>query len=75
MVLMTAQNYDIWKTKMLDRLYVKQLSRPIEEEGIRHVGADVQQWSELDRRCLGYIRDYIDVGVIHHVENVTAHGS
>ncbi|GAA0175662.1 hypothetical protein LIER_28792 [Lithospermum erythrorhizon] len=71
MVLLTATNYHIWKTKMLDRLYVKQLASPIEEEGIRPPGAVVQEWSELDRRCLGFIRDYIDVGVIHHVENAT----
>ncbi|GAA0173956.1 hypothetical protein LIER_27451 [Lithospermum erythrorhizon] len=24
---------------------------------------------ELDRRCIGYIRDHIDSGVIHHVDN------
>ncbi|GAA0152105.1 transmembrane signal receptor [Lithospermum erythrorhizon] len=30
---------------------------------------------ELDRRYLGYITDYVDVGVIHHVENsTTAYG-
>ncbi|GAA0163593.1 hypothetical protein LIER_19419 [Lithospermum erythrorhizon] len=56
---------------MLDQLYVKQIARPIEQEGIRPVIADVYEWSKLDRRCLGYIRDYIDVGVIHHVENTT----
>ncbi|GAA0145953.1 hypothetical protein LIER_06020 [Lithospermum erythrorhizon] len=71
MVMLMANNYAIWKTKMLDRLYVKMLARPIEELGIRPPDANVREWSELDRRCLGYIRDYIDIGVIHHVENTT----
>ncbi|GAA0150163.1 hypothetical protein LIER_09165 [Lithospermum erythrorhizon] len=56
---------------MLDRLYVKRLARPIEELGIRPPNTDVYEWSELDRRCLGYIRDYIDIGVIHHVDSIT----
>ncbi|GAA0162782.1 hypothetical protein LIER_18800 [Lithospermum erythrorhizon] len=60
---------------MLDRLYVKQLARPIEELGIRPPNANIQEWSELDRRCLGYIRDYVDVRVIQHVENaITTYG-
>ncbi|GAA0173816.1 hypothetical protein LIER_27352 [Lithospermum erythrorhizon] len=33
--------------------------------------ANVQEWNELNRRCLRYIRDYIDIKVIHHVENTT----
>ncbi|KAL5707063.1 hypothetical protein ACHQM5_025158 [Ranunculus cassubicifolius] len=71
MILLTANNYGIWKTKMLDRLYVKRLARPIEEEGIRPAAIDTREWGELDRRCLGFIRDYIDIRVIDHVENVT----
>ncbi|GAA0186142.1 hypothetical protein LIER_33430 [Lithospermum erythrorhizon] len=71
MVMLTANNYGIWKTKMLDRLYVKKLARPIEELGIRPPNDNVQEWSELDRRCLGYIRDYVQIGVIHHVKNAT----
>ncbi|GAA0164895.1 hypothetical protein LIER_20426 [Lithospermum erythrorhizon] len=71
MVLLTTNNYAIWKTKMSDRLYVKLLARPIEEEGIRPPNADVREWVELDRRYLGFIREYIDTRVIHHVENST----
>ncbi|GAA0170947.1 hypothetical protein LIER_25098 [Lithospermum erythrorhizon] len=71
MVMLMESNYGIWKTKMLDYLYVKQLARSIEELGIRPTNDNVQEWSELDRRCLGYIRDYVGVGVIHDVENST----
>ncbi|GAA0152199.1 hypothetical protein LIER_10739 [Lithospermum erythrorhizon] len=75
MVMLTASNYHIWKTKMLNRLYVKRLARPIEELGIRPPNTDIYEWSELDRRCLVYISDYIDIGVIHHVDNsTTAYG-
>ncbi|GAA0143537.1 hypothetical protein LIER_35758 [Lithospermum erythrorhizon] len=48
---------------MLDRLYVKQLTKPIKTEGVKS-NDFVQDWIELDRRCLRYIRD-------HHVENET----
>ncbi|GAA0140722.1 hypothetical protein LIER_02020 [Lithospermum erythrorhizon] len=53
---------------MMDRLYVKQLAKPIEEKSIKP-NDFVQDWCKFDRRCLRYIMDYIDVGVIHHVEN------
>ncbi|GAA0152212.1 hypothetical protein LIER_10748 [Lithospermum erythrorhizon] len=60
---------------MLDHLYVKRIVRPIEELGIRPPGGDIREWNELDKRCLGYIYDYIDVGVIYHVESSsTAYG-
>ncbi|GAA0155219.1 hypothetical protein LIER_12995 [Lithospermum erythrorhizon] len=54
----------------MDQLYVKQLAKPIEEKGVKP-NDYVQDWTELDRRCLGYIRVYIDIGVIYHVENET----
>ncbi|GAA0183549.1 hypothetical protein LIER_30939 [Lithospermum erythrorhizon] len=60
---------------MLDHLYLKRLSRPIEELGVRPPSVDIREWSELDKGCLSYIHDYIDVGVIHHVESsTTAYG-
>lgn len=71
MILLNASSYGIWKTKMMDLLNVKKLARPIEELGIRLVGSIVQEWSELDRRCLRFIRQYIYKWVIHHVENST----
>ncbi|GAA0185455.1 hypothetical protein LIER_32743 [Lithospermum erythrorhizon] len=70
MVLLTASNYDIWKIKMMDHFYVEQLAKPIETEGVKP-NDFVQDWTELDMMCFGYIRDYIDVGVIYHVENET----
>ncbi|GAA0146434.1 hypothetical protein LIER_42908 [Lithospermum erythrorhizon] len=74
MVLLTANNDSIWKTKMLDCLYVKQLAKPIQEKVIKPDDY-ILDWDETDRRCLGFIRDYIDIGVIHHVENeTTAYG-
>ncbi|GAA0165654.1 hypothetical protein LIER_20999 [Lithospermum erythrorhizon] len=74
MVLLNANNYAIWKTKMMDRLYVKQLAKPIEKKGVKPTEF-TQDWNELDRRCLVYIRDYIDFGIIHHLENEeTAYG-
>ncbi|GAA0174547.1 hypothetical protein LIER_27918 [Lithospermum erythrorhizon] len=75
MVMLAASNYHIWKMKILDRLYVKRLTRTIAELGIRPRNTDIYEWSELDRRCLGYIRDYIDIGVIHHVNNETTASS
>ena len=66
--LLTADNYAIWKTKMLDRLHVKRMAKPITCKGIEPDDY-VLDWEELDRRCLGYIRDFIDPSVYHHVEN------
>ncbi|GAA0166475.1 hypothetical protein LIER_21621 [Lithospermum erythrorhizon] len=53
---------------MLDRLYVKQLARPIEEEGIIPPNTDQREWGELDRRCLGFIRywGYTPCRKFHH---------
>ncbi|GAA0170994.1 hypothetical protein LIER_41059 [Lithospermum erythrorhizon] len=55
---------------MLDRLYVKQLAKPIATKGVKPKDF-AKDWTELDRRCLGYIKDHIDSGLIHHVENET----
>ena len=67
MISLTGNNYAIWKTKILDKLYVKNLAKPIAHKGIEPDDY-VLDWEELDRRCLGFIRDYIDSSVIHHVE-------
>ncbi|GAA0156149.1 hypothetical protein LIER_13706 [Lithospermum erythrorhizon] len=55
---------------MWDRLYVKQLAKPIQEKGIKPDDY-ILDWDETDRRCLEFIKIYIDTGVIHHVENET----
>ncbi|GAA0172135.1 hypothetical protein LIER_26021 [Lithospermum erythrorhizon] len=42
---------------MFDRLYVKQLAKPIEEEGIRPPKADVHSWETLSMSLSGFVPD------------------
>ena len=68
MVVLNSANYALWKTKMMDRLNVKKLSKPIKLQGVKPNTMDDEEWEELDTACLGYIRDYIATDVMYHVE-------
>ncbi|GAA0161562.1 hypothetical protein LIER_17846 [Lithospermum erythrorhizon] len=53
---------------MLDRLYVKLLARPIEEEGIRPPNADVREWGELGN--LRYVDGSLLTEHLNQIEHI-----
>lgn len=67
MVKLTASNYSIWKTRMEDILYCKELFEPIELNGIKPDAKTDDEWKKLNRKAVGYIRQWVDQSVFHHV--------
>jgi hypothetical protein len=60
MVKLTASNYSIWKTRMEDVLYCKDLFDPIEMEGVKPISTTNEDWNKMNRKAVGYIRQWID---------------
>ena len=71
LIVLDDNNYALWKVKMLDRLHVKDLELPITSQGVKPDTYVKDDWPALDRKCLGFLREYMDHNVIHHVEACT----
>ena len=67
MIKLTASNYSIWKTRMKDILYSKELFEPIEYRGYKLVTTTEDEWKKLNRKTIGHIRQWVDHSVFHHV--------
>jgi hypothetical protein len=74
MVKLTASNYSIRKTRMEDILYCKELFNPIEFKGVKPIAISNDDWKKLNTKAIGYIRQWVDQSVFHHVATeVDAH--
>lgn len=71
MVKLTATNYTLWKPRMEDLLYSKDLFDPIEEEGMKPGDELEEVWKKKHRKTIGQIRQWIDNSVFHHVAQET----
>ena len=72
---LTASNYSIWKTRMEDILYCKELFEPIECRGYKLVTTIEDEQKKLNRKTIGQIRQWVDQSVFHHVaKEVDAYG-
>ena len=60
MIKLTAFNYSIWKTRMEDILYCKELFVPIECRGYKLVTTTKDEWKKLNRKTIGQIRQWVD---------------
>ncbi|KAL6211098.1 hypothetical protein ACLB2K_016326 [Fragaria x ananassa] len=69
MVSFNGRNYTIWKAKMEDLLYCKDLSSPI--EGNKPNAMSDEEWKKLNRKCIGVIRQWLDDNVFHHISKET----
>jgi hypothetical protein len=67
MVKLTASNYSIWKTRMKDILYCKELFEPIELNVIKPDAKTDDEWKKLNRKAVGHIRQWVNQSVFHHV--------
>ena len=60
MIKLITSNYSIWKTKMDDILYCKELFEPIECRGYKPVTTTENEWKKLNKKTIGKIRQLID---------------
>ncbi|CAL2226285.1 unnamed protein product [Prunus armeniaca] len=71
MLKLTASNYSIWKPRMEDILYCKDLYEPFQLLGQKPEGKSDDAWSILNRKAIGQIRQWVDQSVFHHVAQET----
>ena len=71
MIKLTSSNYSIWKPRMEDILYCKDLYQPLQNEGKKPEAKSDADWTLMNRKTVGQIRQWIDQSVFHHVEQET----
>ena len=67
MIKLKSWNYGIWKSRMQDLLYMKDLHEPIEGEETRLADLNDKKWTQLNQKVVGTIRSWIDQSVYHYV--------
>lgn len=75
MISLNGRNWMIWKAKMTDLLYCKDLYAPVEGESSKPETMTAEDWKKLDRKTIGTIRQWVDDTVFHHVSNETSANS
>lgn len=70
MIKLTSSNYSMWKSRMEDILYCKDLYKPIEEEN-KPENKTEDAWKLDNRKAVGLIRQHIDQSIFQHVANDT----
>ncbi|KAK8921663.1 hypothetical protein KSP39_PZI019972 [Platanthera zijinensis] len=70
MVSMNGKNWSIWKPRMEDLLYCKDLHAPL--TGRPASVKDDEEWKKMDRKAVGFIRQWLDDSVFHHVSTETS---
>ncbi|KAK9715174.1 hypothetical protein RND81_06G147700 [Saponaria officinalis] len=67
---LTATNYPIWKPRMKDILYCKDLHHVV-ETSTKPDDKTEDAWNTINRKVVGLIRQFIDQSVFQHVANYT----
>ena len=67
---MNGTNYQAWKGKMEDLLYVKEYWKPVFSTEMPE-GIEEGQWKVLHRQACEFIRKWVDDNVLNHVIDET----
>ncbi|GLU00724.1 hypothetical protein SLE2022_180700 [Rubroshorea leprosula] len=70
MITLNSSNYQLWKGKMEDLLYVKEFHEPVFSEQKPDSMKD-EEWRLLHRRVCGFIRQWIDDSMLNHINDET----
>ena len=74
MVAFNGSNWAIWKARMEDFLFCKDLQGPLLRDSAKPKKMSMEEWRILDRETVGYIRQWICANVYHNVsQEKTAH--
>ncbi|KAF7113203.1 hypothetical protein RHSIM_RhsimUnG0150200 [Rhododendron simsii] len=68
---LTSANYSIWKPRMEDVLYTKDLYLPIYGDTKKPQGTSDEDWKVTNRKAVALIRTWVDQSVFHHVAQET----
>ncbi|GFS37024.1 hypothetical protein Acr_00g0049300 [Actinidia rufa] len=72
MIVLSATNYAIWKPRMEDILFCKDLHDPLENKGEKPEAKKDEEWRKMNRKTIGLIRQCIRHEVFHHVAQETS---
>ncbi|GFY86925.1 hypothetical protein Acr_05g0005640 [Actinidia rufa] len=72
MIVLSATNYAIWKPRMEDILFCKDLHDPLENKGEKPEATKDEEWRKMNRKTIGLIRQCIGHEVFHHVAQETS---
>ena len=70
MVTLNGVNYAIWKGKMEDLLYVKNIYKLVFTTVKSDTKID-EEWNLLHRQVCGFIRQWVDDNVLNHISGET----
>lgn len=66
MIKLTSSNYSLWKPRMEDLLYCKDLIDPVLGDESKPSNVTDKQWDRMHRKTVGAIRQWIDESIFHH---------
>ncbi|GFZ21458.1 hypothetical protein Acr_29g0006200 [Actinidia rufa] len=72
MIVFSVMNYAIWKPKMEDILFCKDLHDPLENKGEKPLETKDEEWRKMNRKTIGLIRQCIGHEVFYHVAQETS---
>ncbi|GFY86964.1 hypothetical protein Acr_05g0006030 [Actinidia rufa] len=72
MIVVSATNYAIWKPRMEDILFYKDLHDPLENKREKLIATKDEKWRKMNRKTIGLIRQCIGHEVFHHVAQETS---
>ncbi|GFS38397.1 hypothetical protein Acr_00g0057270 [Actinidia rufa] len=72
MIVLSATNYAIWKPRMEDILFCKDLHDPLENKGEKPEAKKDEDWRKMNRKTIGLIRKCIGHEVFYHVAQETS---
>ena len=72
MISLNGSNWVTWKTKMADLVSCKDLYGPVEGEKNKPLGMTDDGWTSINIKSVGFIRQWIDDSVFHHVSTETS---
>ena len=56
MIMLLATNYAIWKSRMEDILFCKDLHSPLENKEENHIAKKDEEWKKMDKKTIRLIR-------------------
>ncbi|PKI40481.1 hypothetical protein CRG98_039117 [Punica granatum] len=68
---LNATNYSIWKYRMEDLLFCRDLYDLIEGDSAKPKDKDDKAWESTNQKTIGLIRQWIDNSIYHHVAQET----
>ena len=71
MIMLSATNYALWKPRMEDILFCKDLHDPLENKGEKPTEKKDEKWIKMNRKTIGLIKQCIGHEVFHHVAQET----